>query len=82
MVLAGLDLWYIERNGWPIASPEAYPAVWRSEPKRGGRPPTADELTFLTAALEVIPRFLKSNGEPANYDGGVNGRALNMQLNW
>lgn len=82
MIMAGVDLWYIERNGWPIASPDAYPAVWRSDPRRGGRPPTADELTFVTAALEVIPRFLKSNGEPANYEGGVNGRTLNVRLNW
>jgi hypothetical protein len=82
MIMAGVDLWYIERKGWPIASPEAYPAAWRTEPGGNGRPPTADELTFMTAALEVLPLFLASPGKPTNYEVQVGGRSLNLQLAW
>lgn len=59
-IMAAVDLQLIERLGWPIATPEAWPAAMRLSPRRNPRSPTALELVFLDACLRAIPGFLKS----------------------
>jgi len=52
--IAPADLDAIEQFGWPIATPEAYPDALHIHPGPQLETPTADELRFLTAAMEAI----------------------------
>ena len=62
-VLAPIDSYLVERHGWPIASPEAYPAVMRLRPGYEPGSPTADELELLAVYLHCLPDFVKGNAE-------------------
>ena len=53
--MSAVDLQLIERLGWPIAAPEAWPAVMRLQPRRTPRSANAEELVFLDACLRAIP---------------------------
>ncbi len=57
-IMSAVDLQLIERLGWPIATPEAWPAVMRLEPHRLPRSASAEELVFLDACLRAIPDFI------------------------
>jgi tetratricopeptide (TPR) repeat protein len=59
-IMSAVDLHWIDRLGWPIATPEAWPAVMRLQPRRTPRSPSAEELVFLDACLRAIPDLLKT----------------------
>jgi len=54
-----LDLYNIERHGWPTAGPEAYPKLFRVQPGLAIRAPLAWELQLVTACLRALPEFLR-----------------------
>ncbi len=54
-VMSAVDLQLIDRLGWPIATPEAWPAVMRLEAHRTPRSASAEELVFLDACLRTFP---------------------------
>ncbi|HWE36167.1 MAG TPA: hypothetical protein VG406_06310 [Isosphaeraceae bacterium] len=47
-----------EANGWEVAGPEAYPAVFRKERGMSMRPPLAWELELLEGCLRALPAFV------------------------
>jgi len=59
-IMSAVDLQLIERLGWPIGTPEAWPAVMRLEPHHMPRSASAEELVFLDACLRAIPDFIKA----------------------
>jgi len=75
--LAGKDIDALERNGWPIAGPEAYPTVMRVNPGLAIRTPLKWELELLHACLECIPKFLQDEQAYANASAN---RPLNLKL--
>ncbi len=52
------DVASAREHGWEIASPEAYPSVYRKERGMSMRPPLAWELELLEGCLREIPRFI------------------------
>ncbi len=78
--LAAGDLDAIERHGWPIAAPEAYPHAMRVNPGYAVRPPLAWELESLEACLRALPDFVDRNAEPAIVTVPVAGGAITMTL--
>lgn len=52
------DLEAIERHGWMIASPDAYPSLFRKERGLSMRPPLAWEIDLMDACLRVLPDFV------------------------
>jgi tetratricopeptide (TPR) repeat protein len=52
------DLEAIEKYGWPVASPEAYPSLFRKERGLSMRPPLAWEIDLMDACLRVLPDFV------------------------
>ena len=53
-----VDLEAIERHGWPIAAPEAYPSLFRKERGLSMRPPLSWEIDLMDACLRVLPDFV------------------------
>jgi tetratricopeptide (TPR) repeat protein len=51
------DLAAIERHGWPVAGPEAYPTIYRTTAQLTAEPATAADLRLLAACLIAIPGF-------------------------
>jgi hypothetical protein len=81
-VLAPADLYLVERHGWPIASPEAYPAVMRFRPGCQPGSPTADELEFLADCLHCLPDFVSGNSETRTYPQSDDGPRRETRLRW
>ena len=81
-VLAPADLYLVERHGWPIASPEAYPAVMRFRPGYEPGSPTADELEFLAACLDCLPDFVAGGAETKMYPPSDDGPQRETWLGW
>ena len=54
-IMSAVDLQLIDRLGWPIATPEAWPAVMRLEPHDMPRSASAEELVFLDACMAPSP---------------------------
>ena len=52
------DLDAIERHGWSVAGPEAYPLVLRIKPRMQLEQPKPAELELLEACLRALPTFL------------------------
>jgi hypothetical protein len=52
--IAPADLDAIEQFGWPIATPEAYPDALRIRRGHEVETPTAEDIRFLTCALEAV----------------------------
>jgi len=75
--LAARDTDAVEKHGWPIAGPEAYPTVLRVNPGLAIRVPLKWELELLNGCLEYIPKFLKD--EQAYARSSAN-RPLNLKL--
>jgi hypothetical protein len=80
------DLEKVQRLGFEVAGPRAYPSVLRKE--RGGDfgSPDAGELELLEACLRVIPDFLKraEDRKPDVYEyasEGVTGKRT-LDLSW
>ena len=80
--MAPADLYLVERNGWPILTPEAYPVIMRFEPGRQPQSPSQEDLDFLESCLRVIPGFVVSGREAKTYDMVTNGKPLKMRLSW
>jgi tetratricopeptide (TPR) repeat protein len=74
------DLDAIERYGWPIAAPEAYPHAMRMNPGFAFRPPLAWELEFLEACLRALPDFVDRKAEPTTMTVPVAGGSVAMAL--
>jgi hypothetical protein len=53
-----VDLEAIEKYSWKIASPEAYPSVFRKERGLTMRPPLSWEIDLLDACLRILPDFV------------------------
>ena len=77
------DLDAAEREGWPVAGPEAYPLVLRINPGMAVRPPLAWELELLEGCLRAIPKFLTRDAPtPARMTVPVTSGELTLQLQW
>lgn len=77
------DLDAAEREGWPVADPEAYPLVWRINPGIAIRPPLAWELELLEGCLRAIPKFLTRDvPAPVRMTVPVTSGELILQLQW
>ncbi len=81
-VLAPADVYLVERHGWPIASPEAYPAVMRFRPGYEPGSPTADELEFLAACLNCLPAFVAGDAQTKTYPPSDDGTQRETRLSW
>jgi hypothetical protein len=59
-IMAFADLDAINYHQWPVAGPEAYPAVMKlQEAEDDIEPPTPEDLIFLSAALRMLPVFVQ-----------------------
>ena len=58
-ILAPADLYLVERNGWPVPTPEAYPAVLRFEPGRPPQSPSGADLEYIESCLQIVPDFVR-----------------------
>lgn len=81
-IMSAVDLQLIDRLGWPIATPEAWPAVMRLQPGRTPRPANAKELVFLDACLRAIPDFLKTKPTSQTWQVETGTRPVELQLAW
>ena len=81
-VMSAVDLQLIDRLGWPIATPEAWPAVMRLQPRRTPRSANAEELVFLDACLRAIPDFLKSTAISQTWQVETGTRPVELHLAW
>ncbi|MEX0818824.1 MAG: tetratricopeptide repeat protein, partial [Pirellulaceae bacterium] len=81
-IMSAVDLQLIERLGWPIATPEAWPAVMRLQPRRTPRSPNAKELVFLDACLRAIPDFIKSQATSQTRQVETGTRPVELHLAW
>jgi hypothetical protein len=81
-VMSAVDLQLIDRLGWPIATPEAWPAVMRLQPRQTPRSANSEELVFLDACLRVIPDFLKTNGASQTGQVETGTRPVELRLAW
>ena len=82
------DLAAIERHGWPIAGPEAYPAVYRTTAQLTPEPPTVADLRLLAACLIAIPGFATRHpfdrgGSPReDFSFSHDDRPVTLTLSW
>ncbi len=76
------DLEAIERYGWPIASPDAYPSLFRKERGLSMRPPLAWEIDLMDACLRVLPDFVarRSSDDTTRELVPVPGASIPMEL--
>jgi tetratricopeptide (TPR) repeat protein len=81
-IMAAVDLQLIDRLGWPIATPEAWPAVMRLQPHRTPRSANAEELLFLDACLRAIPDFLKTKATSQTWPVETGTRPVELHLAW
>ena len=56
--MAPSDLMDVEKNGWAIAGPEAFPSVMRLRAGQRLVQPSLDDVKLLTACLAALPVFL------------------------
>jgi tetratricopeptide (TPR) repeat protein len=75
------DLDTIEKHGWPVAGPEAYPLVLRVNRGLAMRPPLAWELELLEGCLRAIPQFLPQKTTSAMTVAVTSGE-LPLRLSW
>jgi len=52
------DLEAVQRHGWRLASPDAYPSMYRKERGMSIRPPLAWEMELMTACLRSVPEHV------------------------
>jgi tetratricopeptide (TPR) repeat protein len=81
-----VDLEAIERHGWPIAAPEAYPSLFRKERGLSMRPPLSWEIDLMDACLRVLPDFVarRAPDDPTRELVPVTGPSgtLELGLSW
>jgi hypothetical protein len=82
------DLAAIKRLGWPIAGPEAYPAVYRTTAQLTPEQPTVADLRLLAACLIAIPGFATRHpfdrgGSPReDFSFSHGDRQVTLTLSW
>lgn len=76
------DLNAVEKNGWPVAGPEAYPLVLRINPGRAVRPPLAWELELLEGCLRAIAEFVMQKDTTLSKAVPVASDELTLRLAW
>ena len=81
-IMSAVDLQLIDRLGWPIATPEAWPAVMRLVPHHLPRSATAEELVFLDACLRAIPDFIKVKATSITRQVETGTRPVELHLAW
>jgi tetratricopeptide (TPR) repeat protein len=82
-IMAPTDLALVERRGWPIATPEAYPAVMRLEPGQTPQSPSSDDLVHLEGCLRAIPDFVASGHDAKAYElTAASGQRFKLRLLW
>jgi hypothetical protein len=81
-IMAAVDLQLINRLHWPIATPEAWPAVMRLLPRRTPRSANANELVFLDACLRSIPDFLNMAAPSHTQRVEMGTRMVELHLAW
>jgi tetratricopeptide (TPR) repeat protein len=76
------DLEAIERFGWTVASPDAYPSLFRKERGLSMRPPLSWEIDLMDACLRVLPDFVarRPPDDTTRELVPVKGAALPMEL--
>lgn len=82
LIMAAVDLQLIERLGWPISAPEAWPAAMRLAPRHTPRSPSAEQLVFLDACLRAIPNFLKTGASSQTRQVETLTRPVELHLAW
>jgi hypothetical protein len=81
-ILAPADLYLVERNGWPIRTPEAYPVVMRFEPGRQPQSPSSEDLDYLDSCLRIVPDFVTCGQKAKTYEVETNGKQVKLRLTW
>jgi hypothetical protein len=81
-IMAPMDLALVERRGWAIATPEAYPAVMRLEPGQTPQSPSSDDLVHLEGCLRTIPDFVASGQDAKAYEVTASGQRFKLRLLW
>jgi tetratricopeptide (TPR) repeat protein len=74
------DLDAAERYGWPIAGPEAYPAVMRVNPGMALRTPLKWELELLEGCLRAMVPFVSDRSTKAHVPVPLSGETATFQL--
>ncbi len=81
-IMAPADLYLVERNGWPILTPEAYPVAMRLEPGRQPQSPGSEDLDYLESCLRVVPDFVSGGQRAKTFAIVVNGKQVKLRLAW
>ncbi|HUY33944.1 MAG TPA: hypothetical protein VMV69_14450 [Pirellulales bacterium] len=81
-IMSAVDLQLIGRLGWPIATPEAWPAVMRLKPHHTPRSASAEELVFLDACLRAIPDFIQAKATSHTRQVETGTRPVELHLAW
>jgi hypothetical protein len=76
------DLDAVEKYGWPVAAPEAYPEAIRVNPGRAIRPALPWELQLLEGCLKAIPGFLAARTSPRTQTVRTAKGELTLRLSW
>jgi len=76
------DLDAVERHGWPVAAPEAYPQAIRVNPGRAIRPALPWELELLEGSLKAIPGFRAAGASPREEIERTAKGELPLRLSW
>ena len=80
------DLKDIERHGFEVAGPEAYPCVFRKERGMSLRPPLSWELELMEGCLQAVPefaaRYRSEDTSRHELSVPVRARTLDFVLTW
>jgi hypothetical protein len=83
--LSAADREEVQRHGWRVAGPDAYPSVYRMDPGLAMRPPLAWELTLLEGCLRGLPEFVRKKTrrlEPLSLAVPTGAGELPLTLSW
>lgn len=81
--IPSLDLYHAEKHGWPIAGPEAYPAIMRVNPGMALRRPLVWELELAEACLRTLPQFLSEKPRsPQVVTTAISTGPVELKLSW
>jgi len=80
--MAPADLYLVERNGWPVPTPEAYPVALRFEPGQQPQPLSGEDLDYIDSCLQIIPDFVRRGVDPKTYEVETNGKRVKLRLSW
>lgn len=88
--MTAIDMQSVDDEKWPVAGPEAYPTILRTDADGTIRPPTASELEMVEVLLLAIPSFASRNHRSKSAEEtlsvstatGARTRARQLQLSW